>query len=409
MKIIQINCVYGDGSTGKIVKGLHTLLCKNGYESKVMFPFGSKRHKESGTITFSNVFLRKTNAIYVRLSGQKYGGAYIQTYRMLRVLRAEKPDLVHLHCINGYDINIFSLLNFLANNQIPTIFTLHAEFPYTGNCSHAFDCEKWKTGCGHCRNLKEATRSIFFDTTAQTWSKFKNCYEKFKPEQLVFTAVSPWMTLRAKQSPLIAGFHIETVLNGVDISAFHFVESYDLRKHLGISADEKILFHVTADFDPTTDNLKGAKYIIEIANKLKNQNIKILVAANYTTVSKLPDNVIFVGKIVSTQQLAKYYSMADLTLITSKRETFSMVTAESLCCGTPVVGFQAGGPESIALKDYSIFVPYGNIEALLIACGIWLKKSANVDKRVISNIACQTYSNDIRFQEYLSIYGKILF
>ncbi len=33
-----------------------------------------------------------------------------------------------------------------------------------------------------------------------------------------------------------------------------------------------------------------------------------------------------------------------------------MVTAESLCCGTPVVGFTAGGPESIAIDAFSNFV-----------------------------------------------------
>ena len=42
-------------------------------------------------------------------------------------------------------------------------------------------------------------------------------------------------------------------------------------------------------------------------------------------------------------RLAEYYSLVDVTVITSFHETFSMVVAESLSCGTPIVGFKAGG------------------------------------------------------------------
>ena len=52
-----------------------------------------------------------------------------------------------------------------------------------------------------------------------------------------------------------------------------------------------------------------------------------------------------------------------------------MFVAESLCCGTPVVGFKAGAPEQIAIKDYSNFVPWGDIGALTTELELWLSKS----------------------------------
>jgi len=51
-----------------------------------------------------------------------------------------------------------------------------------------------------------------------------------------------------------------------------------------------------------------------------------------------------------------------------------MVCAESLSCGTPVVGFQAGAPEIISIKRFSEFVPQGDIDALKDVVRNWLSK-----------------------------------
>ena len=40
---------------------------------------------------------------------------------------------------------------------------------------------------------------------------------------------------------------------------------------------------------------------------------------------ELPENVINVGRVESQKELAAYYSAADVTLLTSKKETFSMI------------------------------------------------------------------------------------
>jgi glycosyltransferase involved in cell wall biosynthesis len=106
--------------------------------------------------------------------------------------------------------------------------------------------------------------------------------------------------------------------------------------------------------------------------------------------------------------MAEYYSRADLTVIASRRETFSMVCAESLCCGTPVAGFEAGGPESIAIPEYSAFARYGDVEALL-GC---VKKLITVKRNeyIYGNIAEQAaklYDTEIMADQYLKIYRQL--
>ena len=111
--------------------------------------------------------MSKLTAIFRRITGLQFSGAYIQTAKLLKLLKKENPTVVHLHCINGNNINVYRLLRFLATNKIPTVFTLHAEFPYTGGCSHAYECEKWKTECKKCSVAKKEIKSLFFDCSPE--------------------------------------------------------------------------------------------------------------------------------------------------------------------------------------------------------------------------------------------------
>ena len=115
------------------------------------------------------------------------------------------------------------------------------------------------------------------------------------------------------------------------------------------------------------------------------------------------------GKIADKNILAALYSIAKLTIIVSKRETFNMPTAESLCCGTPVVGFKAGGPESIAIPEYSQFVKYGDIEALLCCVLSWIERKGSneyYDPDQIASRAQAKYSKELITQEYIKIYNE---
>ena len=137
---------------------------------------------------------------------------------------------------------------------------------------------------------------------------------------------------------------------------------------------------------------------------LKEKNVKIVVAGAFDENIDVPGNVILLGRISDQTLLARYYSMADVTVIASKKETFSMIVAESLCCGTPVVGFFAGGPEKIALNEYSKFVEYGDIEKLADATMNMVSGCTKSEE--ISKKALEKYSKKIMAQEYLCAYRK---
>lgn len=403
MKILQVNCVYKRGSTGKIVYDIHRGLQEQGMVSVVCYGRGQKE-SETNVYKTSSEVLAKFNALRARITGLQYNGSSIATKKLINIIKKEQPDIVHLHCINGYFVNIYRLFDFLKRNKIKTILTLHAEFMYTGSCGHAYECNKWMTGCGNCPQLWNATKSYLFDRTHSAWMKMKNAFEGF--DTLKIISVSQWLEDRAEQSTILKGHNFEVVGNGIDTKNVFYKRPYKhLKERLGLK-DEKILLHVTANFNDDIESCKGGYYIIELAKRLINENIKIIVVGARDITMSFLDNIINVGRTNNQKELAAYYSMADLTVLTSKRETFSMPCAESLACGTPVVGFKAGGPEQISLQDYSEFVEHGNIDKLVECLYKWIDRKVKLTDK-LTQIASVYYSKENMFEKYLSVYNLI--
>lgn len=403
MKIIQINCVYNTGSTGKITKCIHESLLNDSYESIVIYGRG-KKIKQKGIYKVGNELYSKFNHFICNITGLMYGFCFFNTNKIISIIKKEKPNVVHLQCINGYFVNIYRLLSFLKKSNIKTVLTLHAEFMYTGNCGIALECDKWLAGCGKCPRLKKETGSYFFDNTRLSWKKMNNAFKNFN-NNLTIVSVSPWLMGRAKMSPLLKDKHHEVILNGLDTDIFHYYQdSKLLKKELNIE-NKKVIFHATPSFDNDANSLKGGYYVLKLAKMfLNNDDVIFVVAGPHPSNLIVPKNVILLGKITDQKYLARLYSMSDVTVLTSKRETFSMIVAESLCCGTPIVGFKAGAPELIAINEYSDFVEYGDVYKLYTDAYQYLNTS--IEKNVISSKAFEKYEKRKMCMEYEKLYEK---
>jgi glycosyltransferase involved in cell wall biosynthesis len=402
MKIIQINAVYPTGSTGQIVRDIHRQLLANGHESVVCFGRG-KPLNEPYVYKLAPEFIMKIQSLQSKFTGYAYGGCAISTRNLINIIKKECPTIVHLHCLNAYSVNIYKLLRFLKANNLPTVLTLHAEFMYTAGCGHALACDKWKTGCGHCSQAGFGRPSSkVFDRSAEEWKLMAEAFAGFN--NLIIAPVSGWLGARAQQSPFLKAKSFVIVTNGLDtVNTFKPTNYNEFTKKYSL-ANEKIILHVTPNF---LAPIKGGAYVIKIAQRLMNNDVKIIIVGYNGDRKILPSNVIPVAHTENQAELAAYYSLADLTLLTSKKETFSMICAESLACGTPVVGFEAGAPETISLKKYSEFVKQGDVNALEAAVRTWLDKKQEYGDE-ISIEASKVYSKALMYEKYAKLYHRLL-
>lgn len=398
MRILQVNNVYDRLSTGKIVADLHREYLSRSYESYVCYARGPKVNQPFVS-KFNWEFYAHINKVRAYLTGVLYGGNLISTFLLLCKIKKIKPDIVHLHCINDDSVNIYWLLSFLKKKHIRTVVTAHAEFFHTGTCGYAYECNRWHEGCGRCPH-RNSFKTIF-DNTHRSWIYMMHAFDGFDKDRLFLTSVSPWLKSRAEQNPHLAIYCNIPVLNGIDTQNF-YRRSNSLvdRKMIGLS-ERPVIMYVTSHFPASA---KGGQFVIDLAKMLP--DIDFLVLGEKTDCDNLPPNIKLLGRVYERDKMALYYSLSDATILTSRAETFSMPVAESLCCGTPVVGFKAGGPESICIDEYCNFVNYGDVDALRKALLNILSKT--FDREEISVKAISKYSKEAMANSYIELYKQLM-
>ena len=356
MKILLINAVKSKGSTGNIVSSLYHGYKELGHDP--YFTYGRGPKVKEDNIYKQTIELESKIHHFISLfTGNMYGGMYISTRRIISRIKMINPDVIHLHCLNGYFVNIYKLIFWLKKSNYKVILTHHADFMLSSNCGYTEECDNWKTcGCKNCKHVKEFNGRYSLNRTHTFYEKMYRAFKDYPKDKLVLTGVSPWLTTRIKESPIYRGYKVESVLNPVDD---YFLKELDIKKN------NKQILYVTPDF---YDRTKSGHFLIDVANKMKDYRF-ILVTAKEQHID-VPTNVEVIYH-PSKDKLRELYHSSRYTLILSKRETFSMVALESVACKTPVLGFKNGGTESWLGEDG--FVEYGDVDMLVT----FIKKSDN--------------------------------
>lgn len=365
MKILQLNAWYKNWSTGKIVENIHHFLLNQGVESLVLYGKGPK-YREANVTKFCSNIEPKINSVLSRITGIMYGGCYFSTRKFISILKKEKPDIIHIHCSNSFIINNYKLFSYIGANNYKVVITLHAEYLYTGSCQHSLECNQWVNGCKKCPNKRYSSRSLLFDNTPIAWKKMNRALSKISIKNRRVVAVSQWLADRASKSSTFANDNIVVIHNGVDENIYHeyTTKNYD---YLRENNNQKLFLFVVPDFNDSLNDLKGCKHFIHIVRNLENNKdiIFVVVGKNKNNFDFAQyKNVIYLGEISNNQKMAELYSVCDATLLLSKRETYSMVTAESISCGTPIIGFKSGAPETIALEGWAFFFEQNDVDGI---------------------------------------------
>lgn len=359
MKVLLVDVNYKNSSTGKIVYDIYNQMSQNGIEVAVCYGRGP-------SITGKNIYKfgidleTYFHALMTRITGLTGFFSFISTYRLICFIKKFKPDIVHLHDLHAYFVNYGMVIKYLKKHNIRTIWTLHSEIMYTGNCGHACECNKWQTICDKCPRLEEYPKSLFFDFTKIMYLHKKKLFKNF--DNLIIVTPSEWLASRVKKS-FLKDKLIKVIYNGIDTKNTFYPRKLNCLKERHNLTDEKIVLAVAPDI---MSRHKGGHYVLELAKKFREENIKFVIVGmkNKDLNKKYQDNIIPIGFVKDQNLLADYYSLATVFIICSSNETFSLTCAEALACGTRVIGFKSGAPESIYPSSCSSFIEYGDIRAL---------------------------------------------
>ncbi len=238
MIILQINAVNTIRSTGRQVSELSNFLLKSGNESYIAYSYG--QDLENGYKIGSKID-HKIHSLLSRIFGLQGYFSKISTKKLLKYIESIKPDVVHLHNLHSNYVNLNMLLNYLGENNISTVITLHDCWFYTGKCTHYTidNCYKWKDQCGNCPRLSKDNKSWIFDKTTKMLSDKKRLLNNIP--NLGIVGVSDWITEEAKKSILKNSKSITRIYNWIDTNTFNPSNNDQIKQKLGLSDKCSIL------------------------------------------------------------------------------------------------------------------------------------------------------------------------
>lgn len=401
MTVIQINAVCDSGSTGRICKELNEELLHAGHQGLILYgngssqyPYGRKIEGKAGV---------KVHGVLSRLFGKNAAYSPVATRKSLKIIKAYKPDVVHLHNLHGNYINLKPLLKYFAKNDIPTVITLHDCWIFTGKCTHYTQtgCNRWQTGCYDCPRLKKDIPSLFIDRTAEMWKEKNNLLREIP--RLAVIGVSDWITEEGRKSPFFANAkEIKRIYNWIDLETF-YPRQEKVNAKYGIQDGKHAVLCVGAGWYPQADKTKD---LIKLAEKF-DESYQILLVGSVPDQGIFPENVNCVGYIQSTDELAKLYSAVDVYVHLSREDTFGKVIAEAMACGTPAVVYNATACPELVADGCGCAVTTADTDAVVDAVREIIQQGkAAYSTRCVENVR-RRFAKDLLVQETLELYKML--
>ncbi|GAB1405509.1 hypothetical protein MASR1M74_26900 [Lentimicrobium sp.] len=199
MKLLQINTTVNTGSTGRIAEDIGITMLEAGHESFIATA-KTDRPSRSVLLPIGSTADRNLHGLKTRLFDLHGFGSKAATRKFVAQLEKINPDIVHLHNIHGYYLNVEILFNSLKKLQKPVVWTLHDCWPFTGHCSYfdAVNCFKWKTECNHCPNIKGYPASWGFDNSKNNFYRKKGLFTSIN--HLTIVTPSRWLCNHASMN-----------------------------------------------------------------------------------------------------------------------------------------------------------------------------------------------------------------
>lgn len=397
MRVLQINSFSSFGGPPSIVLGIHSVLRGLGHESFIAAS-RDKSPKEVDIIRIGNTLGNYKHALSSRFFDNQGFSSYWATKKLVKKISELNPDVIHLHNLHGYYLNIEVLFNYLTNYEKPIIWTLHDCWAFTGHCAH-FDycgCQKWKTGCNNCPQKNEYPTSLWIDNSKRNYQMKKVLFASIK--DLTIVTPSKWLADLVMQS-FLQRYPVKVINNGVDLEIFKPRKS-SLRSKYNIE-NKFIILGVAAGFAEK----KGLRYFIELSKRLGEEYKIILVGVDKKFQRQLPSNILSLGTILNAQELAEIYSIADVFVNPTLEEVLGLTNLESLACGTPVITFNTGGSIECIDETCGLIVEKGNIEDLQMTIEKVRQKNFETEKCLIHS---QKFNKNTRYRDYIQLYTEVV-
>lgn len=311
-------------------------------------------------------------------------------------------DLIHLHWVSGF----LDYVSFFSSWRKPVVWTLHDMNPFTGGCHYNMGCDRLNAACGCCPQLGSVIESDF---SHAVWKRKHRAFTGMRPGQMHIVATSRWMQSQAKESSLLSPFPVSVIPLGLDTEAFAPSHGAGMRSSLGIPERACVILFAA---DSLENKRKGfAELLQALESVVSEHEIFLLTVGGSKPELDCRFRHMHLGYIQSDQLLAAVYNASDVFVIPSLQEAFGQTALEAMSCGTPVIGFDAGGiPDMVRHGETGLLARAGDVRGLQVAISQILSDPA---KRLqmsgnCRRVATEEFSLELMASRYVELYRSLL-
>jgi len=396
LKVLQINSVSDKGSTGQIVKNIHKLLLSKKFESIIAYGRESLIDHEEKNYKIGNTFDMYNHVFLTRVLDLHGFASRKATKKFIEFIQNEMPDIIHLHNIHGYYLNIEELFQFIKKEEIPVVWTLHDCWPFTGHCAY-FDysnCKKWIEGCNSCPEKNSYPKSIGIDNSRQNYLKKQKLFNGV--HDMTIVTPSKWLSSTLRKSYL-KEYTSVVINNGINLDVFRpvlgkFKEKRNIKS-------KKIILGVASVWD----RRKGLNYFIDLSKVLNENEVIVLIGLDSKQIKNLPYNIIGIERTNNVEELVEIYSSSDVFFNPTLEDNFPTTNLEALACGLPVATFDTGGSIEPVNNLNGVIIKDRQAEKIIGS----LRKAMDLNKEDCIKSSRQ-YKSEDKFNEYIDLYKEIM-
>ena len=398
-KLVQIN-VTCNGSTGRIMNQIQEVATKKGWEAYSFY--GRGKAANNNCIKIGNKIDVLFHVLITRIFDLHGYGSKRATKKMIKKIKEIDPDVIQLHNIHGYYLNMEMLFKYLKTCNKKIVWTLHDCWAFTGHCSYFTypECEKWKNeGCSKCPRKKEYPASIFADNSKKAYEKKKQLFTGIK--NLTLVTPSKWLKELVDYS-FLRDYEVKVINNGIDLNAFKPMKSIDIKEKYNIPKNKKLILGVEAIWD----RRKGLEDFVELSQKLDDSYMIVLIGLDKKQIEKLPSNIIGINRTENIEELACLYTVADVLFNPSKEESFSLVTVEAMACGTPVVVYKYTAPKEL-IPNFACKVIENekNMDEVKSSIDEVISQKEEISLRLCQHVQ-EKYDINKQIEKYMELFSK---
>ena len=396
MRIMQVNSVpYG--STGRIMFALADCANKEGHT--VFCTTGFSWHKTDHPDYFltSGILEKELHTILAKYTGYNGHFSHHATKKLIRFLDTYQPDVLHLHNLHGWYLNLPMLFHYIKSKRIPVVWTLHDCWAFTGQCAHFLfvGCDKWHNSCGCCPQIDRYPQSRI-DRSKYLLEEKKILFTGV--ENLTIVTPSQWLAGVVRQS-FLSEYPVRVIPNGIDLEVF-YPQKNNIRVQMGLEG-KRIVLGVSLGWD----NRKGLDTFIELSGRLSSEYRIVLIGTDDRTEKIIPEEILTIHRTHDCTELAALYSAADVFVNPTREDTFPTVNIEALACGTPVITFDCGGSPECVDEYCGSVIPVGDITEMQ------REIERICTEKPYSEAACRErakwFNADEQFKQYIDLYRTV--